>query len=102
VAHQEGFYTAFGDCTPLVGATDDALAIFGPGEEVDMSFASPQGSPIPGWTRHYVLELNGWCKDRDLYTQDGELLEPLPHRAPDTVAREQLHQRFNTRYQAGE
>jgi hypothetical protein len=35
----------------------------------------------------------------DLYTLDGETIEPLP--GHDTEARARLHQRFNTRYAAG-
>jgi hypothetical protein len=35
----------------------------------------------------------------DLYTLDGETVEPLP--GQDTAARARLHPRFNTRYAAG-
>ena len=31
-------------------------------------FASPAADLPAGWTRQYVLELAGWCKDMDLYT----------------------------------
>jgi hypothetical protein len=46
-----------------------------------------------------VLELRGWCKDMDLYTLDGETIEPLPGKM--TAARARLHPRFNTRYASG-
>jgi hypothetical protein len=35
----------------------------------------------------------------DLYTQDGETIEPLPGNA--TAARTRLHRQFNTRYASG-
>ncbi|MEM9056198.1 MAG: VCBS repeat-containing protein, partial [Pseudomonadota bacterium] len=101
--YPSGFYTATGDVTPLVSAIDDALAVFGPGEEVDFTFpAAPQED---GWTRAYVLEFRGWAKDMDLYTRDGGTVAPLPVRAPEGDAtqtvRDALHERFNTRYESG-
>ncbi|HEY7117782.1 MAG TPA: FG-GAP-like repeat-containing protein [Tepidisphaeraceae bacterium] len=105
VAHQDGFYTAFGPVEALLRSTDDALAIFGPGEEVDLAFTVPEAPAPSGFTRHWVLSLSGWCKDRDLYTKDGDTLEPLPHRsaatADDLRRRDELHRRFNTRYRSG-
>jgi hypothetical protein len=35
----------------------------------------------------------------DLYTKDGETVEPLP--GPASPARVRLHAQFNTRYRAG-
>ena len=83
----------------LVAEKDDAVAIFGPGEEVHLEFAAPRQGAPEGWTRRLVLETRGWCKDLDLYTKDGETVEPLPGRA--TPGRDALHRRYNTRYQAG-
>jgi hypothetical protein len=99
--HMEGLYTAIGPVDALVSVADDALAIFGPGEEIHCDFAAPR-QPIPeGWTRRYVLETRGWCKDMDLYTKDGETVGPLPMSGEDTQKRRELHQRYNTRYEAG-
>lgn len=100
---QDGFYTAFGRCEPLVATTDDAVAIIGPGEEIRLLFSAPT-SELPrrlsGGERRFILEVDGWCKDRDLFTRDGETLEPLPQRAEGERSREtsSLHRRFNTRY----
>jgi hypothetical protein len=102
--HQRGLYTAFGDVRPLVEQTDDAVAIFGPGEEVELRFKPPGASPPEGWTRRYVLRTTGWCKDMDLFTKDGETLGPLPRRdeaSPSSPARDALHAKFNTRYSGG-
>ena len=74
------------------------MVIFGPGEAVTLEFDVPPAVP-EGWTRRLVLEARGWCKDMDMYTLDGDTIEPLPGR--NTDARERLHRRFNTRYAAG-
>ncbi len=97
--HQRGWYTEFGSVDPLVADEDHAVAIFGPGEAVVLDFEAPQSSVPDGWTRRLVLELRGWCKDMDLYTLDGETIEPLP--GNNTAARARLHPRFNTRYASG-
>jgi tetratricopeptide (TPR) repeat protein len=99
--HQDGFYTRFGRVDDLVRQTDDVLAIFGPGEEIELAFKAPSDAPQK-WTRTWVLQLNGWCKDRDLYTKDGETLPPLPALSPDTRARrDEMHRQWNTRYRSG-
>lgn len=125
--HQTGFYSEFGCALDLVRATDNALAIIGPGEEIHMEFAPPNANsdaesddrrekdsdgstttdrittqlpPLPtNWTRRFIIDLRGWCKDMDLYTKSGETLEPLP--GADSPVREHLHRRYNTRYRSG-
>jgi hypothetical protein len=97
--HPRGWYTRFGDVRPLVADADDATVILGPGEEVVVEFEAPPDPP-PGWTRHYVVAARGWCKDMDLYTQDGETVTPLPGR--DTATRRALHAQFATRYEGGQ
>ena len=97
--HPRGWYTAFGSIDPLLAEDDAAVAIFGPGEEVTVAFEAPAAAPPVGWTRQLVLEARGWCKDMDLYTRDGETIEPLP--GDDTAARRRLHAQFNTRYASG-
>lgn len=103
--HQPGFYTAVGACTELLAATDDAVAIFGPGEEITLRFAPRDGSlsaPLSGHERRFMLEVDGWCKDFDLFTGQGETLAPLPTRDGRPIAEDgesaKLHRRFNTRY----
>ena len=102
---QPGWYTATGvDCSPLVTAIDDAVAIFAAGEEVRMTFDAVQPTLAANWTRAFVLDLNGWCKDMDFLTGDGATVAPLPMRDESSAAspdRAALHERFNTRYEAG-
>lgn len=100
--HMAGYYTAFGPVTELLAAQDDATAIIGPGEEVQLDFAADLPSLPSGWSRRFVVEANGWAKDMDLYTAQGATLEPLPSSGRAGAAREALHARYNTRYRAGQ
>jgi len=97
--YSKGFYTAHGLMTELVAKKDGALAIIGPGDELNLEFVSIPEPPPAGWTRRFVLEADGWCKDMDLYTRDGDTVEPLPGVRDRPAAR--LQQRFTTRYQSG-
>lgn len=101
--HMTGNYTKFGDALPLVQAVDDASAIFGPGEEVRLSYLATLDDIPNGWTRRFVLETNGWAKDKDLFTRDGDTLAPIPIRpsSKDDSQRNLLHQRFNRRFRVG-
>jgi hypothetical protein len=101
---QPGLYTDFGMCTPLVAATDDAVAIFGAGEEVQLRFdAVGTPSVAPGMNRTWTLEVDGWCKDMDMLTGDGATLGPLPLRDGNvtTPTRDALHAQFNVRWAGG-
>lgn len=99
--HMAGMYTAFGAVDELVTDADNALAIFGPGEEIHFEFDGLRGDPPDGWTRRFVFETRGWCKDMDLYTKDGETVGPLPTTGVGTPGRDQLHRKYNTRYESG-
>jgi hypothetical protein len=95
---QTGHYTRFGDALELVSATDDAVAIFGPGEAVHLEFEAPAEELAPGWTRVFILEIDGWCKDMDRFTKDGATVAPLPTAGRDPSVPERLHEEYNTRY----
>ena len=96
-----GFYTEFGPVEELLHEADGALAIIGPGEEVHLEFKAPADDPPNRWSRRFVLEVAGWCKDADLYTQDSETVGPLPVAEKPSDHRDSLHHRYNTRYQTG-
>jgi hypothetical protein len=99
VRYPSGFYTAEGEATALLDGEDGAVAIIGPGEELHLEFDARQ-SPLPaGWTRRFVLEARGWCKDMDLYTKDGETVAPIPG-VRDAKA-QRLQEQYTTRYQSG-
>jgi hypothetical protein len=97
--YQRGLYTAVGPCVDLVQTHDDAVAVFGPGEEVHMEFAANLPPVKEGWTRRFVLECRGWCKDMDLFTKEGETVGPMP--GESSPVREALHRQFNTRFESG-
>lgn len=97
--YSRGHYTAQGPITDLLATEDGAIAIFGPGEELHLTFAASLAAPKPGWTRRFVLEARGWCKDMDLYTRDGDTVEPLP--GTRTAAAAELQRRYTTRYESG-
>ena len=97
--YMSGYYTREGDVLALVQTGDDALAIIGPGEEIHLEFsASGQGADT---NTRLVFEINGWCKDMDLFTKDGETLGPLPSSGHSQVSRKRLHSEYNTRYHSG-
>jgi hypothetical protein len=95
---QIGRYTRFGDAMELVVSTDDAVAIFGPGEAVHLEFEAPAEEPRHGWTRVYVLEVDGWCKDMDRFTRDGSTVAPVPSAGRNPTVPERFHAKYNTRY----
>jgi tetratricopeptide (TPR) repeat protein len=84
---QRGLYTAFGDVRELLARDDGALVVFGSGEEISLDFAGIPAA-AQGTTRRFVLEARGWCKDMDLFTRDGETVDPLPVQPADDKARE--------------
>lgn len=102
---QPGYYTTTQrDCSPLLTSVDDAVAIFAGGEEVRLRFDARLAPLAAGWSRGFVLDLNGWCKDMDFLTGGGARVDPLPLRDSESSpspAREALHAEFNTRYEGG-
>ncbi len=100
---QPGAYTRLGECTPLLARTDDAVAVFGAGEEVRLRFGTRATAPDPEGSRTWVLEVDGWCKDMDLLTGGGDILGPMPLRdgSVPTAERDALHARFNDRWAGG-
>jgi len=92
-------YTTNWCITILLATEDGAVAIFGPGEALHLTFAASLAAPKAGWTRRFVLEARGWCKDMDLYTKDGDTVEPLPGTRGPAATR--LQQRYTTRYESG-
>jgi len=97
----EGFYTRFGSVEELVEAKDNAVAIFGAGEGIHLEFKEPTVPLKKGWTRIFVLETDGWCKDMDLYTRTGETVEPVPHIGKRDNHIDGLHRLYNSRYLSG-
>jgi hypothetical protein len=74
-----GRYTRFGETLPLVTAVDDRFVILGSGDALELRFDADDLPPVPeGWTRDYLVFLDGWAKDRDPNTLEALAVEPLP------------------------
>jgi len=74
-----GTYTRYGDVLPLLKETDDKLAVFGSGDEVQLDFDPSQLPALPhGWVRDYFFAANGYEKDMDFYAAEGNYVAPLP------------------------
>jgi len=112
-ARQAGEYTRYGDVLPLLNRSDDKLAIFGSGEEVQLDFDPAKLPALPkGWTRDYFFFANGYEKDMDFYAAEGDTVEPLPFRAmetypypgksfPDDPEHRNYMLKYNTRFVSG-
>jgi len=77
-----GWYTRYGDVTPLLSSIDDRLVIMGSGDEIALTFPASGLPPLPhGWTRDFLLLVDGWAKDADPNTAFSQTVEPLPFHA---------------------
>jgi len=77
---QQGFLTRYGDVVPLLTEADDRLVVFGPGDELTLTFSVPPELSA-GQKRDFILRLDGWIKDANPSTFAGDRVEPLPYRA---------------------
>ena len=105
-----GLYTRYGGCAELVAAVDDRFAIFGAGDALTLRFDASALPPLAdGWTRDWLVYLDGWAKDRDPNTIEALEVEPLPfhgmsgypygpdERYPDDEAHRSYRETWNTR-----
>jgi len=103
-----GLYTRYGDVRELLRDVDDRLTILGSGDEIRLQFAALP-APSAGWTRDFLLKVDGWAKDRDPNTAFSTSVEPLPFHAmsrypypvgehfPDDAAHQRYREEYNTR-----
>jgi tetratricopeptide (TPR) repeat protein len=105
-----GLYTRYGDVTPLLQMLDDRLVIMGSGDEIRLLFDAARLPPLEtGWTRDFLLMVDGWAKDADANTAFSQSVEPLPFHAmsaypyappehfPDDALHRDYRERYNTR-----
>jgi len=53
--------------------------IMGSGDEVSIEYDATQLPELPkGWTRDFILKVDGWAKDADANTAYSENVSPLP------------------------
>jgi tetratricopeptide (TPR) repeat protein len=105
-----GLYTRFGDVKPLLGTIDDRMVIMGSGDELELRFDARGLPPLPqGWSRDFLLMVDGWAKDADANTAYSKTVEPLPFHGmsaypytsreayPDDAAHRQYQKEYNAR-----
>ncbi|MEM7306222.1 MAG: FG-GAP-like repeat-containing protein [Planctomycetota bacterium] len=74
-----GLYTKLGACLPLLTAVDDMYVVMGAGDALTVRFPADGLPELPaGWTRDYLVFLDGWAKDRDPNSVEALFVEPLP------------------------
>ena len=81
-------------CSELVEEPDDRYVVMGSGDELKLQFQASALPPLqPGWTRDFLLKVDGWAKDRDANTAFSQSVEPLPFHAhePVSVLRQREH-----------
>lgn len=98
-----GNYTRYGPVGTLLGAADDRMVIMGSGDEIAMRFSAAGFPPLPaGWTRDFILLVDGWAKDADANTAFSQSVLPLPfhamsrypYPAGETYPRDALHRDY--------
>jgi len=74
-----GLYTRYGEVAPLLQTPDDRMVIMGSGDEVTIEYSSASLPALPnGWTRDFLLKVDGWAKDADANTAFSDNVLPLP------------------------
>ena len=90
-----GDYTRYGDVRELLAASDDRYVVMKGGDAVRLEFdASGLRPPPSGWTRDWLLVLDGWDKDGDKNTVAGQTVEPLPFHGMDDARYGDPSQRY--------
>jgi hypothetical protein len=102
-----GIYTRYGDVRELLTDVDDRLTIMGSGDELSLLFDASNLPPLPpGWTRDFLLKVDGWAKDRDPNTAFSQSVEPLPfhgmtrypYPATETFPNDEPHRQYRQTY----
>jgi tetratricopeptide (TPR) repeat protein len=105
-----GYYTRYGDVLPLLQKADDEYIICDGGDEINIDFDAKNLPALPkGWKRDFLIYSEGWVKDGDLNTANGQTVEPLPFHAmprypygknvayPNDKEHREYRQKYNTR-----
>jgi hypothetical protein len=74
-----GSYTRYGAVQKLLTDIDDRMVILGSGDEVQLRFRAAGLPELPvGWSRDFLLLVDGWAKDADANTAFSQSVLPLP------------------------
>ncbi len=102
-----GNYTRYGAVENLLNDADDRMVIMGSGDEIGLRFQAKDLPPLPsGWTRDFLLLVDGWAKDADANTAFSQTVLPLPfhgmssypYPAAEHFPRDQQHQDYLREY----
>ncbi len=102
-----GLYTREGDVGALLESTDDRFVVSAPGDEIALTFDASTLPALPaGWTRTFLLYVDGFSKEMNLHSSSPDRLEPLPfhamsrypYRAPESYPRTRAHDRYRAEY----
>ncbi len=99
--YMQGAYSQLGDITALITKQDNALAIIGAGEGIEIQFIDDLPQLEGGFNRYYLLKFKGWAKDMDILTKGGETLDPIPSDGPIDEHAKELNLKYNNRFRAG-
>ena len=74
-----GAYTRYGDVRPLLLGLDDLFVITRSGDEIEALFEVSHLPSLPrGWTRDYLVFVDGFGKDMDVNSAASDHVGPLP------------------------
>ncbi len=102
-----GFYTRYGDVRPLVTNVDDKLVVMGSGDELKLEYPANQLPALRhGWTRDFLLLVDGWAKDADANTAFSQSVTPLPfhamsaypYKAGEQYPNDSAHRQYLSKY----
>jgi len=91
----------------LLTDIDDRLVIMGSGDEIRLRLNPQALPPVPdGWTRDWIIKVDGWAKDRDANTAFSQSVEPLPfhgmssypYPATEHYPSDRVHQQYREQY----
>ncbi len=74
-----GHYTKYGDVLPLLLNSDSKYVIMNAGDEISLQFDATSLPELEkGLRRDFLFYNDGWLKDGDLNTAQGQTVEPIP------------------------
>jgi hypothetical protein len=91
----------------LLRDVDDKMVLMGSGDEMRLQFNAASLAPPPvGWTRDFLLKVEGWAKDRDPNTAYSASVLPLPfhgmsrypYPASESYPRDAAHDEYQRTY----
>ena len=78
----------------LTAAVDDKMIVMGSGDEIQLRFKALAAPPKQGWTRDFLLLVDGWAKDRDANTAHGQSTAAAPVPRDEPVPLSGANERF--------